>query len=304
DGASTFVGSYLLAYAETETLMKRMGDLRSSPYSNGAWFRAFGGKVESDARHFVKSFEQDYWGVQLGYDTRLDRDRSWFRKGDTYVGAFIGLGNSDLDYTSGGSGKIEQQSLGMYWTYIADSGFYFDAVAKYVWGQNKFDSYDSARNYVDGGEINTSGVGLSLEAGKRFRFGQNGKGGSWYVEPQLQLAWQHMGGGAFHASNGLAIGVDGYDSLIGRAGFLLGYATNRTNFYAKVSYLNEFKGDMTIRANGVGISESLDDSWWAYGIGLTHKLNERNSLYLDFERASGGDFENKWNINGGWRISF
>lgn len=303
DAVNTFIGSYYLGYADTDTLMKRVGDLRNNTYQHGAWFRAYGGKFESDARQYVKDFDQDYWAVQVGYDNKLDRNRSWFKKGDTYVGAYIGLGNSDLDFTSGGSGEIEQHTMGMYWTYIGDSGFYFDAVAKYVWGENKFHSFDSAKDFVDGGEINSSGAGLSFETGKRFRFNKNDKG-SWYVEPQLQLSWQHMSGGTFHASNGLNIGVSGWDSLIGRVGVLLGYETGRTNFYAKASYLKEFDGDMNIHANGVNISESLEDKWWVYGIGLTHQLNARNALYLDFERASGGDFTQKWQINAGWRISF
>ncbi|MDL2298023.1 autotransporter outer membrane beta-barrel domain-containing protein [Synergistaceae bacterium OttesenSCG-928-D05] len=303
DAVNTFIGSYYLGYADTDTLMKRVGDLRNNTYQHGAWFRAYGGKFESDARQYVKDFDQDYWAVQVGYDNKLDRNRSWFKKGDTYVGAYIGLGNSDLDFTSGGSGEIEQHTMGMYWTYIGDSGFYFDAVAKYVWGENKFHSFDSAKDFVDGGEINSSGAGLSFETGKRFRFNKNDKG-NWYVEPQLQLSWQHMSGGTFHASNGLNIGVSGWDSLIGRAGVLLGYETGRTNFYAKASYLKEFDGDMNIHANGVNISESLEDKWWVYGIGLTHQLNARNALYLDFERASGGDFTQKWQINAGWRISF
>ncbi|MDL2298983.1 autotransporter outer membrane beta-barrel domain-containing protein, partial [Synergistaceae bacterium OttesenSCG-928-D05] len=159
------------------------------------------------------------------------------------------------------------------------------------------------KDFVDGGEINSSGAGFSFEAGKRFRFNKNTKG-NWYVEPQLQLSWQHMDGGTFHASNGLNIGVDSYDSMIGRAGVLLGYETGRTNFYAKASYLKEFDGDMNIYANGVNICESMEDKWWVYGVGITHQMNATNALYFDFERASGGDFTQKWQINAGWRISF
>ncbi|MDL2298982.1 autotransporter outer membrane beta-barrel domain-containing protein, partial [Synergistaceae bacterium OttesenSCG-928-D05] len=95
DAVNTFIGSYYLAYADTDTLMKRVGDLRNNTYQHGAWFRAYGGKFESDSRQYVKDFEQDYWAVQVGYDNKLDRDRSWFKKGDTYVGAYIGIGNSD-----------------------------------------------------------------------------------------------------------------------------------------------------------------------------------------------------------------
>ncbi|MDL2298024.1 autotransporter outer membrane beta-barrel domain-containing protein [Synergistaceae bacterium OttesenSCG-928-D05] len=154
-------------------------------------------------------------------------------------------------------------------------------------------------------DVDTGGLGASIEVGKRFRFGkENNAKGSWYIEPQAQITWQHMGSGAFMASNGLCIGLDSYDSVLGRVGFLLGYQTNNTNFYAKASYMKEFNGDLNINANGVNIFETFDDNWFVYGIGVTHKINDRNSLYFDLERSTGGKFEQDWAINGGWRISF
>lgn len=114
-----------------------------------------------------------------------------------------------------------------------------------------------------------------------------------------------MGGDTYSASNGLAIGVCDYDSLIGRVGFLVGYESAKTNIYAKLSYLKEFDGDLDMCANGVGIgTESLDSHWFAYGLGVTHRVNDRNAFYLDVQRSSGGDFEQQWRLNGGWRISF
>lgn len=302
---NTFVASYLLNYAEMDTLIQRLGDLRGGGQygKEGAWFRAYGGKFKDFDRNYAKNFDMNYGGVQVGYDHRLEN--SWFRNGDTYVGAFIGFGKGDLDYSYSGSGTAENRSMGMYATYIGEKGFYVDAIAKYTWSRLDFSVLDNEKTLVTGDKINSTGPGLSLETGKRIRFGNEGKnGGRWYVEPQVQLSWQHMSGGAFFASNGLNIGLDSYNSLLGRAGILLGYQTNRTNFYAKASYVKEFDGDMTIRANDVDIFESLDDNWVVYGLGVTHLMNARNALYLDVERTSGGSFAQDWKINGGWRVSF
>ncbi|MDL2298426.1 autotransporter outer membrane beta-barrel domain-containing protein, partial [Synergistaceae bacterium OttesenSCG-928-D05] len=318
-GVNTIIGNYFLAYAETDTLIKRLGDLRSDMQhsKHGAWFRGFGGKMESDARQYVRGFDMDYWGVQVGYDNLLERETSWFKNGDTYVGGFVGMSKGDLDFnqTGYGTGDIEHHTMGMYWTYIGDTGYYFDAIAKYVWSKNEFNVQDSAGAMVQGGHLNTGGVGMSLEMGRRFRFdneeglrpsirdGQESNG-NWYLEPQAQLSWQHFGSGMFHADNGLRIGVSNFDSLIGRLGLLLGYESAKTNIYVKAFYLKEFQGDLDVYANDVVIFESLDDDWWVYGIGLTHQLNPRNALYIDLETGRGGDFENKWRINAGWRISF
>lgn len=47
------------------------------------------------------------------------------------------------------------------------------------------------------------------------------------------------------------------------------------------------------------VEESFGDDWWVYGIGYTSRLNERNSLYLDVERASGGSFTQPWRVCAG-----
>ena len=301
---NTFMGGYLLAYAETQTLMQRLGDLRDTDYDNGYWFRFHGGRMESNSRSFVRDFDMKYGGAQVGYDRKIKND--W--KGDTYVGGYFGYSKGNLDYSildggTGGSGSVDSRTLGLYGTYIAYDGFYVDAVLKYMWMKNDFDVLDSDGGHVTGDGLSTGGVGLSLELGKRFRFTKNEKGENWYIEPQAQLSYTRQNGGYFTASNGLRIGVDSFDSLLGRLGMLAGYETPKSNFYAKVSYVKEFDGDVNIIANNVSIPESFGDSWWEYGLGFTTRLNDRNSLYISLERSSGGKFTEPWKVYAGWRIS-
>ena len=298
------MGGYLLAYAETQTLMQRLGDLRDTDYDDGYWFRFHGGRMESNSRSFVRDFDMKYGGAQVGYDRKIKN--SW--KGDTYVGGYFGYSKGNLDYSildggTGGSGSVDSRTLGLYGTYIADDGFYVDAVLKYMWMKNDFDVLDSDGGHVTGDGLSTGGVGLSLELGKRFRFTKNEKGENWYIEPQAQLSYTHQNGGYFNASNGLRIGVDSFDSLLGRLGMLAGYETAKTNVYVKVSYVKEFDGDVNIIANNVSIPESFGDSWWEYGLGFTTKLNDRNSIYMSLERSSGGKFTEPWKVYAGWRIT-
>ena len=303
---NTFAANYLLNYAETDTLIRRLGDLRFTEDSSGAWFRAYGGKFESNSRSFVKEFDMNYGGAQLGYDRKLEK--SWLPGGDTYLGLYFGYSKGDLDYRENGygSGDAENKTLGAYATYVAKNGFYVDAIIKYVWSKNDFSVYDSQGTMVTGDDVSLGGFGASLEIGKRFRFKANVGGGAWYAEPQAQLSYQRQGSAYFTANNGLNIGIDDFNSLLGRIGTLIGYETEKTNFYAKVSYVKEFDGDMDIRyGNGTRIAgESFGDEWWVYGIGVTHQVNQRNSLYLSLERSSGGSFTEDWALRGGWRITF
>ena len=301
---NTFMGGYLLAYAETQTLMQRLGDLRDTDYDNGYWFRFHGGRMESNSRSFVRDFDMKYGGAQVGYDRQIKHD--W--KGDTYVGGYFGYSKGNLDYSildggTGGSGSVDSRTLGLYGTYIADDGFYVDAVLKYMWMKNDFDVLDSDGGHVTGDGLSTGGMGFSLELGKRFRFTKNEKGDNWYIEPQAQLSYTRQDGGYFNASNGLRIGVDSFNSLLGRLGMLAGYETPKSNFYAKASYVKEFDGDVNIIANNISIPESFGDSWWEYGLGFTTRLNDHNSLYMSLERSSGGKFTEPWKVYAGWRIS-
>lgn len=232
---NTFAANYLLNYAETDNLIRRLGDLRFTEDSSGAWFRAYGGKFESNSRSFVKEFDMNYGGAQLGYDRKLEK--SWLPGGDTYLGLYFGYSKGDLDYRENGygSGDAENKTLGAYATYVAKNGFYVDAITKYVWSKNDFSVYDSQGTMVTGDDMSLGGFGASLEIGKRFRFKTNAGGGAWYVEPQAQLSYQRQGGAYFTANNGLNIGIDDFNSLLGRIGTLIGYETEKTNFYAKVS---------------------------------------------------------------------
>lgn len=300
-GVSTFYASYLLSYADTQTLIQRLGDLRETPHLNGFWFRTHGGKFESNSRSFMQPFDMDYWGVQLGYDRKIEN--GW--DGDLYAGVMFGYSKGDLDYLSSGKGDVDSKTLGVYGTFISRNGFYADLALKYQWMDNDFDVLDSAGTRVTGGKASTNGFGASLEIGRRFFFGKDGgsKEG-WYIEPQAQLSWLRQSDGYFTASNGLHIGLDDYTSLLGRIGILAGYKLDRSNFYVTVSKVKEFDGDADIYANGVRIENSFGGDWWVYGLGFTSRLNDRNSVYLDVERASGGPFTQAWAVRAGWRITF
>lgn len=146
----------------------------------------------------------DYWGVQAGYDKRIDRDD---KKGVVYVGGFLGYSKGNMDYLKSGSGSIDSKSLGAYWTHIHRNGFYADAVFKYNWMNSDFKTLDSAGLGVKGDDINTRGFTASLELGRRYFFDKTDENGEkikvenregWYVEPQVQLTLGHQGGGHLH----------------------------------------------------------------------------------------------------------
>lgn len=302
-GVNIFSGSYLLNYAEMSTLLQRMGELRQGEEERGIWARIYGGNFKSKGDRFLRSFDMDYWGLQVGADKKIPRTDG---KGAWYVGGVFGYSKGNLDYRKG-SGVIDSKSIGAYGTYISKNGFYSDLFLKYGWMKNEFKVLDSAGDRVNGNDIHNNGLTSSLEMGYRYYFDNQNKEG-WYIEPQGQIIAGHYSGDSFTASNGLRIKMDSYNSIIGRLGANIGYEVkggeNPINVYAKVSYVHEFDGDVDYYLNNSKEKSSFGGSWWTYGVGLTKQIKKKHNLYFDIERASGGNFTQKWQINGGYRFTW
>ncbi len=302
-GVNVFSGAYLLNYAETQTLLQRLGDLRQGDSEGDLWARAYGGKFTSASDGFLSGYEMTYSGLQVGVDRKKELAN---RRGEIYYGGFAGYGKGSLDYGRG-SGSVDTKTLGIYGTYISPKGFYTDLVVKHVWMKNDFSTLDSSGDKVTGGNMNTNGISASIEVGKGYHFGRKKKEG-WYVEPQAQLTTSRQSGGSFKASNGLRIDVESSTSILSRVGANVGYeikeGKNPVNGYFKFSHVREFNGDVDYRLNDSKETTSYSDSWWTWGLGVTAQVNNKHHIYIDVERASGGQFNQPWALNGGYRFTW
>lgn len=300
---NTLSAGYLLSYAENESVLKRTGELREGVAVQSMWGRIYGGEFSSSATGYVGSYDMNYQGVQVGADKKIALGD---RKGDLYLGALAGYSKGSLDYKNG-SGSIDSKTLGVYGTYVAPNDFYSNLVLKYGWTKSDFSVRDSAGDLVTGKGLKSDGLSASIEIGKKIHFDKKTNSG-WYVEPQAQLTHGMRGGSKMTASNGLAVDLDGYQSLQGRLGMRAGYEVkageNPINVYGKLSYVHEFDGKMDVALNGVNIKEDLGDSWWNYGVGVTARVGDRHNVYLEVEKSSGDRFNQKWGISGGYRVAW
>ena len=301
---NAFAGNYLIGYAELQMLIQRLGDLREDDTKHDVWAKAYGGKFESASGSFLKNFDMTYAGFQTGIDWKRDRKD---QKGSYYIGGMLGYAKGNQDYGQSGDGSVESKTIGAYGTYMGKNGFYVDLVAKYGWLTNEYKVLDTAGELVVGDKMDTNAIMASIELGRRYHFKSQDQQG-WFVEPQVQLSYGHQNGGSFNASNGLVVDVDGFNSLLGRVGTLVGYEVKKgkcpINVYGKLFYVHEFDGDVGFTMNGIGANESFGDSWLVYGIGITAQFSKKHNLYLDIERATGGQFDQPWAINGGYRFSW
>lgn len=300
---NAFSGNYLLNYAETQSLIQRLGDLRQKKSGGNIWAKAFGGEFNSSADSFLSGYNMSYNGIQIGSDRQISLKQG---KGDIYLGGMLGYSKGNQDYGVG-HGSIDAKILGIYGSYVAPTGFYADLTVKHSWLKNDFKVLDTANDWVTGDTMKTNGLTLSLELGQRIHFNPKEKQG-WYVEPQGQIILGHQNKGSFNASNRLRVDVESYNSTLGRLGLLAGYELknrkNPVNVYAKASCVHEFDGDISFRMNDIRAQESFGGSWWAWGLGVTAQFSKNHNIYFDIERASGGKFSQPWSVNGGYRFNW
>lgn len=298
---NVFTTNYLLSYIDNQTLLQRMGQLRSTDDHQGDfWIRSFAGKLDSFGGNVVSGFDMNYKGTQAGIDKLIKTDN-----GRLYVGGMVGFTDADPNYR-GGNGTTKDYHLGLYSSYINDDGLYIDGVLKYTRMQNRFNVKDTLGNTITG-KGNSAGYSVSVEAGKRFYFSGLKQAGGYYIEPQGQITYGHQGGMNINGSNGLKTNLSNYNYTLGRASAIVGYTiegANPVDIYLKTGYVREFDGNTSFTFNhGKKTNHSFKGGWWDNGIGVNAQLKGRHNIYADINYATGSNFDQK-QLNLGYRYSF
>jgi outer membrane autotransporter protein len=333
--ANAAIGTYSstipLYYADMQTLVERMGELRlgiqetpaaSSSGSEqlaggkgtvdskqiapphpapaisqwGIWIRGFGSgtRINNDVS---RVFNQNVGGVQIGADKRFGS--LW--NGDVYLGVFGGYIYASRDFLDGGEGNTNALSLGAYTTWIHPQGWYVDTVLKYTQMWNSF-STPTLEDSTSTGDYDIPAIGGSFEAGRRFDF----DGGRLFIEPQAQLAGVWAGGMDYMASNGLRVHGDDQTSLQGRLGGRFGMHFEFSQGwtiepYAKAEVIQEFLTGDNVMTNSTTFDSNLSGTVGRFGGGLTVKVSQSGYLYGEYDYATGDHFQQPWSVSAGLR---
>ncbi len=303
NAASILNSNYLMSYVETQTLLQRMGQIRTNDITHGeAWGRIYTGKLSSFNDKRLSDFDMNYYGLQLGIDRKLGHNNQ-----DIYYGIMGGLSKGDVDHNVG-DGNTKSYSVALYATLQSQTGFYVDGLVKYMYMSNKFNSLTGG-GYNVKGHGNTEGFSIGTEIGKRVQLSsarQNAQG--WYLEPQAQVTFSHQNGATITATNGLTTKLGSYNSLIARASIILGYTIqgneNPIDIYFKTGYLKEFGGETSYTFNHAAREKyDFGGNWWDNGIGINMQLKQRHNFYGDVVYSLGNKFDRK-QVNVGYRFDF
>lgn len=272
---------------EINHLTKRLGDIRASESSIGAWARVYGGESQWKSNSEI---EMDHTTIQVGADYRINNH--WI------VGGAFSYTDSDADLVKG-QAKGDSYSLAAYATYMADGGSYLDLIARYGYLDNEMTSGNMS---VD---TQSNAFSLSVETGHMFRIMEQA-----YIEPQIEITYGFISGDDATASNGVRLDQDDFQSLITRVGVRTGFEfpEKAGTIYAMLSYSYDFLGDADGTAAQGGLREALNEDlgggWVSYGIGAQFKLGDNAFAYGELERTSGGEIDNPYLFNVGFRWNF
>ena len=277
---------------EINHLTKRLGDIRASESTIGAWARVYGGASEWGENSAI---EMDHTTIQVGGDYRVNPN--WI------VGAAFSYTDSDADLVNG-QAEGESYSLAAYATYMADNGTYLDMIARYGYLKNDI----TAGNMIL--DTSNNAFSVSLEGGHMFRFMDDRA----YIEPQVELTYGFVAGDDTTAANDVRVKQDDYQNLITRVGVRTGFdfPEKAGTIYAMLSYSYDFLGDADGTASGttgngyesVALREDLGGGWVSYGVGAQFRLGDNAFAYGELERTSGGDVDNPYLFNVGFRYNF
>ena len=270
---------------QINNMNKRLGEIRGLNGDLGAWFRVYGGRFSNGKNNF------NYYSTQIGADKKTNLN---FTNADVIAGVMFGY-----DKINAGV-KAKDKSIGAYFSYIHNDGYFADLVLKYIRSsyESKFVDVKSQNSFL-----------LSAEGGYRFNLNN-----SFYLEPSLEIITGYIGKyeSSLKIFNKFKINVDAHSPLIFKPQIFAGYSVNDFTFRAGVGAVidtqtkeaNLLIGDI-IKGVTANVKSKLGASDRGFvSLGGSYKFNDNLRLNLSVERSFGSSLTNDYEINSTIRYTF
>lgn len=286
-----------LGLAQLGSFHDRQGDqqlLASDEGRQASWGRMFGESTRQRLRGDANpQFDGNIHGLQLGHDFLAGTDASGGRHRIGVLGGYT-RASGDTSGVAGGATNaatgrlsVEGYSLGAYWTRVAESGWYSDAVLM----ATRFKT-EAQSTLGRGGRPHGKTITASLEAGHPFALSDNVS-----LQPQVQLIWQRSSVDDF--DDGLStVRFQRDNAVTGRLGARLegrfNAASGSWNPYLKANLWHTFRGTNALFFGPTDqVGNRRTASALEMGAGVVGQVNRTVAVYggLAYTRAIGNDGE-------------
>lgn len=299
------------------TLHQRLGEIRlgvdgtgadggGEDYSKEVFARAYGGRFNYASnvgfRDFGYNTSIDTAAVQFGGTIlrKQGTDGVW-RFGLAAAFGHVWWSPSAVDGHS--NGNLDRYTFYGTATYQSHAGWYGDGI---VFG-GLFDGYVSTDTAGRASNMGGTTVGVSLESGYPLTLTSSGL----FLEPQLQMVWQHLGFDTKTDVNGIVNDLGGQDSALLRLGFRLGEPLELQGKYPvtpyfKFNFLQPLTGNGSATIGQYPFEVGRNGSSMQVGAGITGGVTPRLSIYGDalYQRRLVSYGSNGWLANAGVRYTF
>lgn len=276
---------------EVNHISQRLGDVRDSSTTIGAWARVYGYDSSYDDNVSI-DFKAN--SIQAGGDYRINN--TWL------VGGAFSYTDGEGKF-SNGSADSDGYSLAAYLSGFFDCGGYVDFVGRIGRLSTDITAYSDASEFK--GSYNNTTFGLSAEVGYHWKFND-----TFYVEPQAELAYGFVKGDDFTGANDVRVEQDDFQTLVGRLGARIGasFADGAGTVYAHASVNHDFLGDADYTASLGSVSRDLSvdigGTWVSYGIGAQFNTSKNLNFYGTLERANGSEYQEDYRYSVGMSYRF
>jgi len=285
-------------YGETATLRSRMGELRVGTGSSGPWVRAYSNKYDLSAGGGV-AYQQQQNGVSFGIDAPLPAaDGRWL------VGVMGGYSHSSLALDAGPDSSVDSYYMGLYSTWLSESGYYVDALIK----ANRFENHANvvmSDGVQASGGYTSYGVGSSVEVGKHIHLPNN-----WFIEPYTQFSALWVPGDNLDLNNGMDADSNHANSLLGTVGTHVGRTFNLKGGgvvqpYIKVAAAEEFAKTNRVTINSTNtFNNNLSGGRIELGTGIIAQVSSALQVHADFDYSDGQNIREPWGVSIGVRYAW
>lgn len=300
--ASIASGNQVIQFLGTlDDLRSRMGEIRNGA-DDGLYFLYRHDKSRYHSNYSSTS-RLKYSSFTFGGDYRLNAN--WIVGGNLV----LTRGKIHVKDVAGNHSRVDSVGAKLYAAWLGEKDQYIDTVLTVNRYSNKLHSR-SVDESTSKADYHNYGVGLSVEAGKRFYLPIGSNPDSWFIDPQVQLSYFRVSAASFRFSNDMKVRVDSANSLNGRIGFDFGRnftgadGKNIGQVYLRTGVNHDFLGKTKVRMNEFSFKDHSIGTRIYYGVGGEGVISNKLKVFGQINRESGSRLKTDFQVKFGLKYLF